>query len=194
VKKKKNMETDDMLDQTEQSAEVESVTASANGEQAPEKGRTVAELEKLLAEEQRKSLEYLDALQRAQADFRNLKRRTENERATIADETKEKVIKKILPVVDDFERALQTVSEDMKTSPWVTGVQLVEKKLKTFLESERVAEIPSLDQPFDPNLHEAVQIDEDSSGDKDYVSDVYQKGYKIGDKVIRPAVVKVSKR
>jgi molecular chaperone GrpE len=194
VKKKKHMETNETLDQSEQNAEIDAAQESAGGEQTPLKERTAEELEKLLAEEQHKSLEYLDALQRAQADFRNLKRRTENERATLADETREKVIKKILPVVDDFERALQTVSEDMKNAPWVTGVQLVEKKLKSFLESERVTEIPSLDQDFNPNLHEAVQIDEDSSGSKEYVSEVYQKGYKLGDKVIRPAVVKVSKR
>jgi molecular chaperone GrpE len=191
VKKKKGMETNEMLEQ-EQTPEAEPIQEVLDGEQS--QPRTVEEMEKLLAEEQKKSQTFLESWQRAQADYSNLKRRTDNERASVADEAKEKIIKKILPIIDDFERGLQNVPEELKASPWVTGVAMIDKKFKTFLEQERVSEIPALDQPFNPNVHEAVQIDEDSSGDKDVVSEVYQKGYKIGDKVIRPAVVKVSKK
>ncbi len=76
----------------------------------------------------------------------------------------------------------------------MNGVSLIEKKLKTFLEQEGVTVIPAQDAEFDPRFHEAVQKDDSTSGNTEYVSEVYQKGYKLGDKVIRPAAVKVAHR
>ena len=168
-------------------------TDSANSTAQVEE-ESVEQLRQQLAEEQKKSAEYLDSWQRSRADFLNLKRRTEQERLNLSAEARSKIIIKILPVVDDFERALQTIPEAIKNDPWINGVTLIEKKLKTLLDQEMVTEIPAEGQEFDPRVHEAVQKDEDGEGDKEYVTAVYQKGYKLGDKVIRAAVVKVGRQ
>lgn len=166
---------------------------NADGTAQEQSQASVEELQKLLAEEQKKAADFKDRWQRSFADFQNLKRRTDNERASLSSEAREKLLVKILPIVDDFERALQNVPEEMKNTPWLNGVSLIEKKLKTLLDQEGVAEIPSLNEEFNPRLHEAVQHTE-TEGDKDFVAEVYQKGYKMGDKVIRPSMVRVERR
>jgi molecular chaperone GrpE len=155
---------------------------------------SVEELKKLLAEEQKKTLEMTENWQRSRADFLNLKRRTEIERANLTSEAKEKILLRVLPVVDDFERAISSKPEALKDEPWVSGVMMIEKKLKTLLEQEGVTEVDSLDANFDPRFHDAVQQDDETSGNTEYVMSVFQKGYKLGDKVIRPAAVKVGHR
>lgn len=184
---------------TEINTNEEAVTAEVNGAAGrPETGEqqelSIEQLRQMLADEQKKSAEHFDGFQRARADFANLKRRTEAERNNLNAEAKEKLLVKVLPVVDDFERALQSMPETLKGEPWINGVTMIEKKLKTLLEQENIAEIPALGQEFDPRLHEAVQKDEEGDGEKDVVSAVYQKGYKLGDKVIRAAVVKVGRQ
>ncbi|NWJ98340.1 MAG: nucleotide exchange factor GrpE [Chloroflexi bacterium] len=155
---------------------------------------TAEDLQLQLVEEQRKSAEYLESCQRLRADFLNLKRRTENERASLSTEARERLLVRILPIVDDFERALQSLPEGLKSEPWINGINLIEKKLKNLLDQEGVSELPAKEAEFDPRFHEAVQHDEDTSGKQDYVAEVYQKGYRMGDKVIRPAMVKVARR
>lgn len=155
---------------------------------------SVEQLKQQLAEEQKKSAASYDKFVRARADYENLKRRTEAERFKLNSEIRERVLMKILPIVDDFERALQNLPENLKDEAWINGVNLIEKKLKGFLEQENVSEIPAEGQEFDPHYHDAVHRDEESAGDKDVVQAVYQKGYKLGDKVIRPAVVKVGRQ
>jgi molecular chaperone GrpE len=162
--------------------------------ETPQEEISVEELKQQLAEEQKKTATHYDSFVRARADYENLKRRTEAERVKLNTEIREKVLVKILPVVDDFERALQNVPENLKGEAWLSGVNLIEKKLKSFLEQENVSEIPAEGQEFDPRVHDAVHRDEESSGDKDIVQAVYQKGYKLGDKVIRPAAVKVGRQ
>lgn len=155
---------------------------------------SVEELQSRLEQEQKQSKEYLDAFQRARADFLNLKRRTDQERTTISADARERMILRVLPIVDDFERALANVPENLKGEPWVNGVNMIEKKFKTLLEQENITELPALNTEFNPHLHDAVQRDEDAEGEKDWVTDVYQKGYKMGDKVICHAVVKVGRK
>jgi len=155
---------------------------------------SVEQLQQQLADEQQKSAANFDQFVRARADYENLKRRTEGERAKLNLEIRERVLVKVLTIVDDFERALQNVPENLRDEPWISGITLIEKKLKTFLEQENISEIPAQGQEFDPYFHDAVHRDEESSGDKDVVQAVYQKGYKLGDKVIRPAVVKVGRQ
>lgn len=162
--------------------------------ETPQEEVSVEQLQQQLADEQKKSATHYDNFVRARADYENLKRRTESERFKLNSEIREKVLVKILPVVDDFERALQNVPETLKGEAWLNGVNMIEKKLKTFLEQENVSEIPAEGQDFDPRVHDAVHRDEESTGEKDVVQAVYQKGYKLGDKVIRPAVVKVGRQ
>ncbi len=162
-----------------------------NGETAED--LSFEQLQRQLAEEQKKAVEYLDSFQRARADFQNLKRRTDNERLTLSSEVREKLLVKLLPIVDDFERALQNVPEALQNEPWINGVSLIEKKLKTLLDQEGVSVIDATNAEFDPRLHEAVQHD-DLGGTTDYVAATYAKGYRMGDKVIRPAMVKVERK
>jgi molecular chaperone GrpE len=152
------------------------------------------QLRQLVEQEQKKATEYLDAFQRSRADFLNLKRRTEQERTNIGTEARERVFKKLLPIVDDFERAINNTPENLKGEAWVSGVTLIESKLKKLLDQEGVEEVPSHDTEFNPHVHEAVARDEESEGNTDWVTEVYQKGYKMGDKIIRPAVVKVGRK
>jgi len=140
--------------------------------------------------------EYLDALQRERANFINFRRRVDQEKAEQAQYATANLVKKLLPVVDDFDRAIAAMPEkERKHDKWVHGIELIARKLHTILEQEGVEPIEALGQPFDPNLHEAVAFDDNSQSDDhtDTVTEVYGKGYKMKDRVIRPAMVKVSR-
>lgn len=137
--------------------------------------------------------EYLDALQRERAAFINYKRRAEQDHEEAAYRAVASLLKKLLPVVDDFDRALQHIPEEAKDTPWGEGVLAIARKLHSTLESEGIERIESLGQPFNPNVHEAVAFDDNGKGGQDTVSEVYAQGYKRGDRIIRPAMVRVSR-
>ena len=137
--------------------------------------------------------EYLDALQRERASFLNYKRRVEQDREEASYKATANVLKKLLGVVDDFDRAVARLPEEAKSVPWVEGVLAIHRKLNAILESEGVERIEAQDQPFDPNLHEAVAFDDTGDGHEDTVAEVYASGYKVRDRVLRPAMVKVSR-
>ncbi len=148
--------------------------------------------------EQKRDLaaEYLDALQRERASFINYRRRVEQERADTFQYATSALIKKLLPVLDDFDRALAAIPEkERQGNKWVEGVELIDKKLHSIMEQEGVEPIEALGQPFDPNVHEAVAFDDNSAGgdNVDTVSEVFANGYKLHDRVIRPAIVKVTR-
>lgn len=156
--------------------------------EVPEEPET---LEQALENEKKKAEEYLAKWQRAQADFINLKRRSEQERGEIFKIANIEFVNSILPVLDDLERALEhTDSTDSPTvdESWVEGIRLIERKLRASLESQGVREIKALGEKFDPNLHEATMHGEGPEG---MVTKEIQKGYTLHDRVIRPAVVVV---
>lgn len=131
-------------------------------------------------------------LQRLQAEFINYKNRVEAEKAALADFAKIQVVKDLLPVVDDLERALGHLPDSLKEDKWAQGASKVYDRLKKQLAVMGVTEIEALNQTFDPNLHEAVQVE--GEGDQQIVSEVLQSGYKIADLVVRHAIVKVTNR
>ena len=143
-----------------------------------------------LATAQRERDEYLDALQRSRAEFINYRRRTEQDADRNRIRATESLIMRLLPVADDFERALRMVPEGIAAEPWTEGVRMVERKLWRVLEAENVQPMESLGHPFDPSRHEAVMVD-DSGGVADTVVEEYQRGYLSGEHVLRPAMVKV---
>ena len=147
-------------------------------------------LEEQLAEAEEKAQGYLQSWQRAAADFQNFKRRTEQERQEMARMANVALIINILPLIDDFERALQNVDARLAGLTWLDGVRLIHRKFQALLEMNGVTEIPADGEPFDPNVHEAVMFGEGEDGK---VISVAQKGYKLGDRVIRPAMVVVGK-
>lgn len=129
-----------------------------------------------------------ESFARLQADFVNYKRRTEQEKSDYLDLGVSKVIIDILPIVDNFERALE-VKEDSK---FYEGVEMIYTQIKGLLDKNGVEEIESLNEKFDPNIHHAVFVEEVDGLDSDIVTEVLQKGYRLGEKVLRPAMVKVS--
>jgi molecular chaperone GrpE len=142
------------------------------------------ELETLRAERD----DYLDQLQRSRAEFLNFKRRNDQERFLLRELVSRDVLAQFLPVVDDFERALDALPEAERASSWVAGMELIQSKFLGILERSGVKKVHPLNEPFDPKEHEAVASDPGSSGE--VVVEVYQPGYKIGETLIRPAMVK----
>lgn len=171
--------------------------ATMNGEPPPGGGNGTApatepaeELDaaKLAAERD----EFLDQLQRSRAEFANYRRRTEQERATIRQTANQTLLAQLLPVYDDLQRALAAVPADQRDSPLAQGVALVERKFWSALERAGVSPIAAAGQPFDPAQHEAVEMAAgDGSAPPDTVVAVYQTGYRLGDALLRPAMVKV---
>lgn len=151
-----------------------------------------AELRLRLAQVETQAAEYKDQWLRATADYKNYKRRTETERAELIRSASAGLILKLLPVLDDFERAIANIPPEVAETSWWGGTQLIAHKLRTILESEGVAEIAALGEDFDPNFHEAV-LYEEAEGQDGKVVAVLQKGYKIHDRVLRPTMVKVGK-
>lgn len=150
-------------------------------------------LQTRLEEEKAKADRNLTNWQRAEADLANFKRRTEQEKADLTRFANAGLIRKILPVLDDFERAIGAIPADSQSQSWVEGIKLIDKKLRTILEQEGVTTIDALGKEFDPHVHEAV-MREEGEGDTDVVVQEFQRGYRLHDRVIRPAMVKVGRQ
>ena len=148
-------------------------------------------LERELTEARAASEEHLYNWQRSAADFANFKRRTDDERATMGQFTNALLIGKLLTVLDDFDRALESVPSEAHDA-WIEGVKLTERKLRGVLESEGVTAIEALGEPFDPNLHEAVAHEETVDHPDNSVIGEVQRGYRLHDRVIRPSLVRVA--
>lgn len=142
-----------------------------------------------LAEAQAKTQEYLDAWQRERADFTNFRRRAEAEAHQSYRLAAGATIKKFLAVMDDLERALAHRPAD---DTWANGVELVYRKYQGILDSEGVIRIEAEGKPFDPNLHEAIMQEPSEEYESGTVIAVLQQGYMYGEKVLRPAMVKVA--
>lgn len=141
-----------------------------------------------LKQAQAQAEEYLDMAQRLQAEFENYRRRTKATRAEAYEDGARDLIKTLLPVIDNLERAVQQESQD---EALLTGVRLVYKQLTEALEKRGVSAIDRPGEKFDPNLENAVMQGDSSEGEPGTVCAVLQKGYRMGDFVLRHAMVKV---
>lgn len=133
--------------------------------------------------------ELTEDLQRLQAEFINYKTRTEAEKTALSSYSKGEVVKELLPVIDDLERALKHLPDELKDNKWDQGVQKAYERLQKQLEKLGITKIEALNQEFNHDLHEAIEVE--GEGDTQIVSEVLQNGYQYGDQVIRHAVVKV---
>ncbi len=176
-----NTQADEAAAATEDSATTET--------QATNDGELQARIEQL----EKEAAEYKDQWLRATADYRNFKRRTDQERAELIRSASAGLLLKLLPVMDDLERAMSSVTPDVENTQWYGGFKLIPQKLQTVLESEGVTPIEAAGQEFDPTMHEAVIYEEGGDGDTPKVTAELQKGYKLRDRVLRPAMVKVGK-
>ncbi|MCA9877223.1 MAG: nucleotide exchange factor GrpE [Thermomicrobiales bacterium] len=151
---------------------------------AADAAATAAELEAITAERDR----YLDQLQRTTAEYANYRRRTEQERERQRLAANEQLLREFVPVLDDFQRGLNSIPDNADTASMISGLSLVEQKFLNALRKHGVVPVEALGTLFDPAVHEAVEMDP-AGGDT--VVAVYQPGYRLGDGILRPAMVKV---
>ncbi|HEY67224.1 MAG TPA: nucleotide exchange factor GrpE [Thermoflexia bacterium] len=198
---KREAEVQASEEESEAQAEVveqEEVVAeeAAAVEEKPEEAREEEELERLREELEKakaQAAEYLDGWQRTQAEFSNYKKRQEAERAQVTALANATLLRKLLPIVDDFERALATLPAGLSQLTWCEGVFLIKHKLDAILESEGVKPIETEGQTFDPRYHEAVTHEEVSGYEDGQIIGEVQRGYTLGEWVLRPALVRVAK-
>jgi molecular chaperone GrpE len=163
----------------------------APDEAAVEEAEDIETLKTRVEEEKSKAESYLANWQRAAADYQNLKRRAEKEREEYGRLATAALVINILPLLDDMERALQSVDIRLAGLTWVDGIRLIYRKFQAVLEAAGVNEIKAEGETFDPNVHEAVMYGE---GEEGKVVAEIQKGYRLGERVIRPAMVVVGKK
>ncbi len=149
------------------------------------KSKTQAEIENLKAELENKN----DLLLRTAAEFDNFKKRTERERLTVAEYAKANVIKELLPILDNTDRAN---TAEKGTPEYIKGIEMIVKQFESLGEKLGISEVAKVGDTFDPNFHDAVMHIEDETLGENVIAEVLQKGFKIGDTVIRPAMVKVA--
>lgn len=170
------------VNETEQSEVAEK---TANPKKEKKKGKKEQELDALRAELDAKS----DLLARTAAEFDNYKKRTEREKAGVSEYAKASVIKKLLPMIDNIDRA---AAADKESAEYIKGIEMIIKQFSSIVETLEITAIGNVDEPFDPNFHEAVMHIEDENFGNNVIAEVLQKGYKLGDTVIRHAMVKVA--
>lgn len=146
---------------------------------------------KELAAKDQKIDELNDRLMRSMAEFDNYRKRTEKEKSTMYDMGIKSMIEKLLPIVDNFERGLGTITEKEKEGAFAQGIELIYRQLITALDEIGVKPIDAVGKEFDPNLHNAVMHGEDENLGENTVSDEFQKGYMYRDMVVRHSMVKV---
>ncbi|MBZ0276431.1 MAG: nucleotide exchange factor GrpE [Anaerolineae bacterium] len=169
-----------------------------DGTQADAQGETGAALsedqtiDSQLAEAQKKAQGFMEGWQRERAEFANYKRRVERDMKDIRQNAAIAVLTNLLPIIDDFERAMTNLPDDLTGHAWPEGVSLIQRKFMKLLEDQQVEIIDPVGQPFDPNRHEAVGTEASESVESGHVTVTLQKGYVWGDRVLRPALVKIA--
>jgi molecular chaperone GrpE len=151
--------------------------------------KTVSELEERVALLEKERDEYLNDLKRVAADFENYRRRAARDQESLVGRAHERLVKELLPVLDDLERALEAAAEH-EEAKLEDGVRLVHRELSQALAKEGLVEIETNGR-FDPHVHEAL-LSQPSEADEGTVIEVIQKGYRLGDRVLRPARVVIS--
>lgn len=152
-----------------------------------------AEQLKELDEWKKQSKEFMDGWQHERADFSNYRKRIERDQAEAKQNITAEVVKKYLAVLDDIQRALKTRPKDGEAGHWAEGVELIGRKLQSILDCEGIKSIQAENAMFDPHFHEAVTHEDNPDFKSGQIIEVLQQGYTIGDRVIRPALVRVAK-
>ena len=173
----------------EEEFEVDQSEAIATSESVEQLSAEIDALKKRLAEAESKTSEYKDSWLRSQAEFQNYRKRIERDSELTYISLKGDILKKVLPVLDDLERALQNRSAE---DAWANGIELVARKFQNILESEGLKRIEALGVEFDPNFHEAISHEPADGTQSGHVIGVVQSGYMLGERVIRPALVRVA--
>lgn len=151
-----------------------------------------ANLLQMLIEAQKEAKVNEDGWQRARAEFANYKKRNERERHERFQRAALDTLKSLLPIIDDFDRAFESVPEAFSEDPWIGGVSMIQRKFTTLLEQYEVEAMDPTGEPFDPNLHQAIGAEDSDEVESGHVIETLQKGYRAGEHVLRLALVKVA--
>ena len=168
----------------------EAAAAAAEGAVEREEPDDVEGLRMRLEEEKQRAGKHYESWQRSAADYQNYKRRMEEERREVARLANVSLIINLLPLVDDIDRALRSVDPKIAGLTWIDGIWMIYRKFEAVLQNAGVTEIEAEAQRFDPTVHEAIS---EVDGEEGKVISVVQKGYKVGERVIRPAMVVIGK-
>lgn len=199
------------VNQEEKAASTNTSTVTPTGEQVSA-DRNMTEKEQTTAEEfvtisskeyalyqeemdkaQKQAKEHFEGWQRERADFMNYKKRIERENSLATQSIKGDLIKKYLPVMDDLARAIKARPEQGDGAAWAEGIELIYRKFQKIIETEGVTRIPAESQTFDPNIHEAISHEDHPELSSGAIIEVVQDGYMLGDRILRPALVRVAK-
>jgi molecular chaperone GrpE len=154
---------------------------------------STAALETKLTEEKKRADEYLDNWRRTAAEFQNFKRRAEKDKADYAQYANQRLLKRLLDVLDSFDAGFKAIPEQFKNEPWVEGMRAVERQMLQILEQEGVTPIDAQGKDFDPNFHEAMFYEPSPGASDGQIVSEMQRGYMLHDRVLRPSRVKVAK-
>jgi molecular chaperone GrpE len=146
-----------------------------------------------LQQAQGKAKEFFEGWQRERADFANYKRRVDRDQQTLAQNIKGDVIKKYLSILDDLERAMKNRPTGGEAESWASGIELILRKTQAILEAEGVKRIPAETEEFNPARHEAITHEDSPNHKSGEVIEVVQQGYTLGERVLRPALVRVAR-
>jgi molecular chaperone GrpE len=183
---------EDDIDASEEDLAEEQLTPTSDQIQereAPEAETVEDELARVKSE----AAEYLDGWQRARAEFANYKKRIERENEEARQRITSEILLRYLSIMDDLERALENGPNEDDLDEWVSGIELIYQKFEAILEAEGVEPIETEGERFDPNLHEAISYEESEEYEGGSIIAVTQRGYKLGDRIVRPAMVRVAK-
>ena len=184
--KKYHKETESKQQDEVNETQAEAVATPENVEQL---SAEIDGLKRQVEEAEAKLAESVQGWQRAAADFQNYKKRVERDNEMMYASMKGDIIKKVLPALDDLERAMQNRPAD---DAWANGIELITRKLQNILNSEGLKPIEAEGMPFDPNFHEAISHEHNEDFESGQVIAVVQNGYMLGERVIRPALVRVA--
>ncbi|MBK9049530.1 MAG: nucleotide exchange factor GrpE [Chloroflexi bacterium] len=155
-------------------------------------GSTPLTLEEQLNQAKADAAANLEGWQRTLAEFANARKRMDKQRAEVYTTATADAVSKLLPIIDDFDRALTNVPANIAEHSWFEGLRLVHKKLNGILEGANIERIVTIGQPFDPNVHEAILQEPSDEHESGFIIRELQSGYKVGDRIIRPALVCVA--
>ena len=201
-RKKNEIKEEAVIDASEAETATEGTqngNAVETGAQLDEAGSPVVSLEdfeKLQAEleqAQTKASEYLDGWQRSMAEFANYKKRIDREQTLNQQMAKANVIRRFLDLFDDLDRAIKNRPQDGDGAGWAEGIELINRKFQNYLQNEGVETIETEGQSFDPTLHEAISQEDHPNLESGQIIGVVQQGYRIGDRILRPARVRVAR-
>ncbi len=165
--------------------------ATAETQNAPAQAEA-SELTSRLAELEKQVNDFREGWMRERADFANYKKRAEQQLRDSAHNAAVEALLALLPIIDDFDRAFSSVPAELQDNPWVSGVSGIQRKFQKLIDEQGITVIDPTGQPFDPTQHEAVGMEASDDIESGHVTTTLQKGYARGERVLRPAMVKVA--